>query len=104
MTSPEYECSPCSEMRGIPNTSAMRGINLEVPKGTWGRKNGETLKPFSEGVKALHDGGEHHVFSSLESALGGMCLVWLQLPQRSSQQGTLEGWKGRDAADKKGRS
>lgn len=37
ITSPAYECSLCSEIGGIPNTSVMGGINLEVPKRNWGR-------------------------------------------------------------------
>lgn len=38
ITSPAYECSLCSEIGRIPNTSVMGGINLEVPKGNWGRE------------------------------------------------------------------
>lgn len=37
ITSPAYECSLCSEIGRIPNTSVMGGINLEVPKRNWGR-------------------------------------------------------------------
>lgn len=37
MTCPAYKCSLCLEIEGIPNSSVMGGINLEVPKRNWGR-------------------------------------------------------------------
>jgi len=105
MTSPAYECSLCSEIRGIPNTSVMGGINPEVPKRTWGRELGITQTSFCgwEGLARRRRAPR----GSFESVPGVMCSVGLWLPLRSSQWETLGGAGGegccRQAEEKRAR-